>query len=66
MGNQDHYLILLDAGDGVYYLGIHGEHTLNSWEAKIFPDALEAREYIDRRGMDHIASMRRIRVSAAS
>lgn len=53
-------LILLDAGDSVFFLGQHGEHTTQTEEIKIFSDEMAAQVYIDKHGIDHIASIRRI------
>jgi hypothetical protein len=54
------YLIVLDAGDTVFFLGRHGEHTECVENVMIFEDESEARLYIDKHGIDHIASIRKI------
>lgn len=42
------YLIVLDAGDTVFFLGRHGEHTECVENVMIFEDESEARLYIDK------------------
>lgn len=51
------YLIVLDAGDTVFFLERHGEHTECAENVTIFEDESEARLYIDKHGIDHIALM---------
>lgn len=51
------YLIALDAGDTVFFLGRHGEHTECVENVMTFEDESEARLYIDKHGIDHIALM---------
>lgn len=51
------YLIVLDAGNTVFFLGRLGEHTECAENVMIFEDESEARLYIDKHGIGHIASV---------
>lgn len=53
-------LVQLDGGDGLTFLGCHGEYTPDIQEAMIFVDELEAHIYIDKHGLGHLARIRRI------
>lgn len=50
----------MDAGDTVFFLGRHGEHAECVENVMIFEGESKARLYIDKHGIDHIASIRKI------
>ena len=52
-------IVQLDGGDGLTFLGCHGEYTPDIQEATIFTDELEAHIYI-KHGLGHLARVRRI------
>lgn len=58
--NTERCLVQLDGGDGLTFLGCHGEYTPDIQEAMIFADELEAHIYIDKHGLGHLARVRRI------
>ena len=60
MKQRGQCLILLDAGDRVFFLGRHGEHTEQAKDILLFCDEMAARTYIDKHGIDRIASIRHI------
>lgn len=57
MRHTDQCLILLDVGDRVLFLGRHGKHTEQAKDILLFCDEMAARIYIDKHGIDRIASI---------
>lgn len=57
---MDRYLILILAGDNIFFLGKHGEHTSSIIEAMKFEEALDAKIYTDKHGLEKITCIRKI------
>lgn len=60
---MDYYIILIHAGDAIFLLGKYGEYLRTTKNALKFDDRVEAQEYIERRGIEKIARLRRVVVS---
>lgn len=60
---MDYYIILISSGDSVFLLGRHGEYLRTIKEALKFDDIVEAKEYIERRGIEKIAMTRHVRIT---
>lgn len=57
---MEQYYIFIDAGDQVYLLGSHGDYVTSIEEAMWFSDILEAKLYVERRGLERITDVRKI------
>lgn len=60
---MDYYIVLIHSGDALFLLGRHGEYLRNINNALKFNDIVEAKEYIERRGIEKIAMTRRVRIA---
>lgn len=56
-------LIQIDGGDGLFFLGEHGDFTQSIQEARIFICELDAYTYVDKHGLHKLARVRRITTS---
>lgn len=59
---MDYYIILIHTGDALCLLGRHGEYLRTMKDAMKFRDIVEAKEYIERRGIEKIAMTRHVRI----
>lgn len=57
---MERYYIFIDAGDKVFLLGAHGDYVTHIEEAMWFSDVLEAKLYVERRGLERITAVRKI------
>lgn len=53
-------LIQIDGGDGLFFLGEHGDYTPYIHEARIFTSELDAYTYVDKHGLHKLARVRKI------
>ncbi len=60
---MDYYIVLIHSGDALFLLGRHGEYLRSINKAIKFDDIVEAKEYIERRGIEKIAMTRRVRIA---
>lgn len=59
---MERYLIFVDAGDQTFLLGKHGEYVTLLGEAMKFAEPYDAKLYIDKHGLEHITSVRKIQL----
>lgn len=57
---MERYYIFIDAGDQVFLLGSYGDYVTHIEEAMWFSDGLEAKLYVERRGLERITAVRKI------
>lgn len=57
---MERYYIFIDAGDQVFLLGSHGDYVTHIEETMWFSDVLEAKLYVERRGLERITAVRKI------
>lgn len=60
---MDYYIVLIHSGDALFLLGRHGEYLRSINNALKFNDIVEAKEYIERRGIEKIAMTRHVRIA---
>ena len=60
---MERYVILIDGGAQIYLLGALGDYVINFEEAMWFTDILEAKQYVDRHGIERITTVRKIVLS---
>ena len=53
-------LIQIDGGDGLFFLGEHGDYTQHIQAAQIFMSELDAYTYVDKHGLHKLARVRKI------
>lgn len=58
---MEKYIILVSAGEQTFLLGSRGEYVTTLKGAMKFSDALEAKTYIDKHGMEKITLVRKVR-----
>lgn len=57
---MERYYIFIDAGDQTYLMGLHEDYVTSIKDALWFSDVLEAKLYVERRGIERITTVRKI------
>lgn len=56
---EQRIIIAVNSGVGLRVIGGSGQYAENIKEAKVFNDEVEAYEYIERHGLEKLASVRK-------